>query len=286
LKQFEELARELCQEATGVDLSNKEARRAFHRSVMLMYRRLVKTGFQFRKDAQGEQLRECLRYLRKCAVSIGIKQSSAQFTIHGKSGFGQGLQSTVTILPDLTLGPNFEFGSEPDASGFMGAAKLHWAALRRRRYQDLAGNYGAKPHYVLAHLLNHNIGGSGLDPKNLVPFWATANTEMENVGENKLKEFVNEHGYTTRWSVICGPEVGMTHQRSQLLQAVLNANGAAAQAQLTGDARVQYDIILYEQHLPQFLTMSLKYDDFDGVEYEVGIPGVNNFVPMNIPALI
>ncbi|MBI1358561.1 MAG: hypothetical protein GC160_29850 [Acidobacteria bacterium] len=286
LKAFEELARDLCQEATGVDLTSKEAKRAFHLAVMKVYRALVKTGYQFRKDNEGLIVRECLRYLRRSAASIGVKESKVQFNLNASSGFGQGLQSTVTVIPDPGLGANFEFGSQPNPKGFLGSAGVQWKALVRRRYQDHWGNLGDKPHYVLAHLLNHNVGGSGLDPKNLVPFWATANTEMSNVAEEKLKEHVNENGYSVEWSVTCGPELGMTAKRSALLQQVLDDNGVGDPGGLTGDARVQYDILLYEQHLPKFLSMSLKYEDHDGVVFDVGLPMVNNFVPMNIPHLM
>ena len=286
LKEFQDLADGLVTEAGLVDLTDSVAWKRFHKAVMAIYYRLIKTGFQFRKDETGREIKLCLRQIRASAQRIGMQQSNSQFALHGDSAFGREVRSTVTMIPDPALGENFEFGSEPEPKHFTGSAQIMWAALKRRRYLDISGGLQNKNHYVLAHLLNHNVGGSGRDAKNLVPFWAAANTQMECNAENTLKEVVNEKGFRASWIVTCGPDMGMTDNRKALLQAILTRNSAASKDQLTGDERVRYDIVLYEQYLPQHLAITLKYWDFENQEHTVGISPVANFVPMNIPELV
>jgi hypothetical protein len=286
LKDFQNIADGLVTEAGLVDLTDSAAKKRFHKAVMRIYFRLIKTGFQFRRDDTGKQMKKCLRQVRASARVIGMQQSNAQFAVHGDSTFGRELRSTVTILPDTALGENFEFGSEPEPEWFLGTAKTMWEALKRRRYVDKSGALQNKNHYVLAHLLNHNVGGSGRDAKNLVPFWAAANTEMERTSENTLKDVVNSQGFRASWIVTCGPDMGMTDPRKALLQAILSRNSAASETQIIGDERVRYDIVLYEQYLPQYLSIALKYWDFENQEHTVGVSPVSNFVPMTIPELV
>jgi hypothetical protein len=98
--------------------------------------------------------------------------------------------------------------------------------------------------------MNHNVGGSGEDPENLVPLWASANTEMEREAEATLKQAVNDEGFTAQWQVDCNSPMGMTEERQSLLQQLLKNKGVTDKSGLKGDDQVRYDILLYEQHLP------------------------------------
>lgn len=286
LVEFEALAMQLAAESGTIDLTDKVAKKKFHRSIMLAYSRLIKSGFQFRKDESGKLLRKALRHLRACAKVIGMQQSQAQFALHANTNFGRELISTVTILPDPALGANFEFGSEPEPKHFIGEAATAWAALKQRRYVDKTGTLQNKCHYVLAHLLNHNVGGSGMDAKNLVPFWAAANTQMEAAAEDTLKTKVNVDGFRASWKVVCGPDMGLTPARQLLFDEILTRNSVTDKKDLKGADLTRYMILWYEQFLPQFLTITLKYFDLDDVESEKGVPSIPNFVPMTIPELV
>jgi hypothetical protein len=253
---------------------------------MRVYSHLNRTGYQFRQDKMGVHTKSCLRYLRETARKIGVKQSQVQFAPQPQTMFGMQVRSTLTMLPDPALGESFEFGSQPRPQKFLGHPAQMWEALRRRRYLDKSGLPQNKNHYVLAHLMNHNVGGSGEDPQNLVPLWASANTEMEREAEATLKQAVNDEGFTVQWQVDCNLPMGMTEERRSLLQKLLTNKGVNDISGLKGDDLVRYEILLYEQHLPQNLTIALSVTDHDGKVLNHPIPSIQNFVPMTIPELV
>jgi hypothetical protein len=204
-----------------------------------------------------------------------IDESSVQLQpLDPGTKLGTGLVSPggLTYIPDSALGVTF--GSAPDQKAIAIVAPP-WDILKRRTHErrPIAGQitvYGRKPHYVLAHLLNHNVNGSGADAQNVVPFFADANTEMANVAEKYLKELVL-NGFKVDYSISLGPAVGMTAGRTQAL------------ADCSND--IQRSIIDIEQHLPSYFTITLKAWNGTAWLTIVNAAQINNYVPETVPVV-
>jgi hypothetical protein len=200
-----------------------------------------------------------------------IEESSIILGLDPTLKMGNGLiANTLTCMPDPAW--HVTYGSVPDQKVIGMKAPL-WNVLKRRTYESKAPvRYGAKPHYVLAHLLNHNVNGPGDNPLNVVPFWAAANTQMAQQVEGHLKDLVLR-GLMVRYVISFGAAVGMTPGRSAALSNCTSQD--------------QTDIIEAEQHLPDSLTLTITYIDAStGAETVVVPPQViENFVPETVPLL-
>ncbi|MCB2076397.1 MAG: hypothetical protein KDE55_01735 [Novosphingobium sp.] len=207
--------------------------------------------------------------LRELMDLEGVPDSQIQLSLHPDHGMANGmLAPTLTCLP----GAGFPtFGTQPDQVIIGGAAPM-WNTLKRRRYENRGTTkYGSKPHYVLAHLLNHNLNGPGNDARNVVPFWATANTEMAREAEKQVKELVLM-GATVEYNIDLGPDVGMTQGRQQALAACQTQDEA--------------DIVDCEQYLPSHLRITCDVLLVSGQWQKVLDLTVNNFVPETVPAIL
>lgn len=217
------------------------------------------------------EIQDLIQRLRKVAANNGVIESVVHLGTDPNLKMGSGLTANpLTYMPDASLGATF--GSQPDQAVISSVAPL-WNTLKRRRYENpILTKYGAKPHYVLAHLLNHNLNGSGSDNKNVVPFWATANTEMANKVEKFAKELVLS-GVTTLYTINVGGPVGMTPGRTAAL------NNCTQQ--------IERDIIDAEQYLPANLVLSLKAKDVTNTWVTI-VPGqtVENYVPETVPSVM
>ena len=222
-------------------------------------------GMAIRDNVQ--QLIQRLRVL----MHGSIEESSIILGLDPNLKMGNGLiANTLTCMPDPAW--LVTYGSVPDQKVIGTKAPL-WEVLKRRTYESQAPvRYGAKPHYVLAHLLNHNVNGPGDNPRNVVPFWAAANTQMAQQVEGYLKDLVLM-GLTVRYVIDFGPAVGMTSGRATALGNC--------------STKAQADIIEAEQHLPAYLTLTITYIDANSGAETVIVPAhvINNYVPETVPLL-
>lgn len=188
-----------------------------------------------------------------------------------KMGTGLTTTSQLTYVPDPSLGTHV-YGSTPDQKE-IGKLAPPWTVVVKRRFVNPANPLavGKKPHYVLAHLINHNINGSGKDPKNVVPFYATSNTQMERVIEKHIKDLV-QHGLAAYYNIDLGPKVDMTAGRQQAHKNCM--------------MQEQRDIIETEQYLPQWLEATVKVWTSTGAWQTIVPPTkIMNFVPETVPVI-
>lgn len=232
------------------------------------------------KDAQIE---DWLLRLRKVMKAEGLQESQIVQSQESHTKLADGVNApTLSILPDSALG--WTFGCKPDDAVISGKSEA-WKYLKRRPYQDKSGKLGKKPHYVLAHMINDNLNGSGRDPKNLLPLWATANTQMEKSAEKYLKDVVLM-GLPAAWTIVTGPQYGLAYVQPILDQILKNAGvSKAASLSTTSQEYIQYKIVEYEQYLPTKLTMTAEVIH-NGVKHSViNNEEVDNYVPLTIPIL-
>lgn len=200
----------------------------------------------------------------------GLPESSVVLGLDPNHLMGNGLVANpLTCLPDPAWGVTF--GSTPDQA-LIGQAAPMWNILKRRAFEarGVLTRYGAKPHYVLAHLLNHNLNGPGDEERNVVPFWATANTAMAKQAECYVKELV-QNGVQVSYTVHPGPAVGMTPGR---------------QAALALCDPAQAEVIDCEQYLPAYLRIECSALDASGSWVPVVAVTIDNYVPETVPYLI
>ncbi|MEI2781217.1 MAG: hypothetical protein V9H25_08110 [Candidatus Competibacter sp.] len=188
---------------------------------------------------------------------------------HHRMGTGL-IADPLTCLPDHRL--RVTFGSVPDQDEIGRLAPV-WNILKRRAYenQGVLTQYGAKPHYVLAHLLNHNLNGSGEEPKNMVPFWAASNTQMAKQAEKYVKELVLQ-GVEVKYNITCGQPVGMTPGRLAL-QPLCDPE--------------QWELVEAEQWLPRsFIITCDAWDSAQNDWVRVVNETIDNYVPETVPYLL
>jgi hypothetical protein len=215
-----------------------------------------------------------IQRIRAKALALGLVEESGVTLspVDGGHKMGTGLVTTsaLTCIPDPSLGPH-RYGSQPNTDE-IGRVAPPWEKLKRRVYEkSVAGviTYMKKPHYVLAHLINHNINGSGSDANNVAPFYAAANTEMSNHVEKYLTELV-QRCVPVHYTIVAGPAVGMTEGRKLAL-----ANC---------ETELQREIIEIEQHLAAYLTITLKAQNDKGEWVTiVNARQIDNYVPETVP---
>lgn len=239
-----------------------------------MHTRLL-SDFDIYNRRGDTRVMDLAKRLRKVAsLNKLVKVSSVQLLpLHSGHGMGTGLttKDTLTFLPDPSLYGADAFGSQPDQRVIGGLAPL-WKDLKKRRHVGrLTGAIGRKTHYVLAHLLNHQVNGSGADPANVVPFYADSNTAMAVQVEVHLKELVHL-GIPVSYNITMGAAVGMTPGRQAAWAAC--------------ETKEQQAVIDAEQHLPDSIVLSLAALDGTGVWHQIVAPQrIDNFVPETVPTI-
>lgn len=260
-----------------------------------MYRRIWSKYVEGNFSAALSYMQGWMERIRDMAVSEGVKESDVALTWDVNVNLSNGLNATcLTLIPDTNLG--VRFGSVPDQT-IIGVSAPAWTKFKRRCYESTTGALGAKPHYVLAHMLNHNLNGSGSDAHNVTPFWATANTQMAKLAEKQLKEFV-WRGFETQYSISFGPLVGFAARRP-ILEQILTNNGVTIpvgcldpvllklKSKLGGNALLQFEIVELEQHLTTYLKIEAKAYDPSTASWIVVVDvQIDNFVPNTIPTLM
>jgi hypothetical protein len=219
--------------------------------------------------ANSPQVQPLIQKLR-AVMADKLEETTVQLWLNPDHLMGSRLVAApLTVMPDTSRGVSF--GSVPDQKIIAQLAPA-WAILKRRAYETKGTltKYGAKPHYVLAHFLNHNLNGSGADAKNVVPLWGAANTDMAKRVEKFVKELV-QRGATARYYITCGAAVGMSAKR-KALKAKCNAD--------------QWALIEAEQHLPQNLVIEFDvYDHQNNAWVNVLKETIDNYVPETVPYL-
>ena len=211
--------------------------------------------------------------VRQLAVNQGFIQQSAVTLqpVHAQHRMGTGLVTTglLTFLPDPTISGAGGFGSQPDQVVIANLAPM-WALLKQRvQVKQATGTLGKTTHYVLAHLLNHQVNGSGALPANVVPFSGDGNKLMARQAESHLKQMV-QMGLQVNYSIAFEPAVGMTPGRASALASCTT--------------KLQRDIVTAEQYLPAALIITLSVLQHDNTMLTI-LPGLRipNFVPETVP---
>jgi hypothetical protein len=236
-----------------------------------------------KKSSQAKAVEAYMRRIRVLAGAAGLAKSRVTLTRGAHIAFTGGMQApTLTFIPDPKLG--VEFGSAPDQTA-VGVAAPEWNVLKCRYYEMPGGGYGAKNHYVLAHMLNHHLNGSGANALNLIPFWGGANTEMSAKIEEVVKQYVNM-GVEVDYRITLGPHYGAGYVEGTL-DDILEANHVDNPADLNKKAKLQYDIVEMEQFLPRYIRGLAKAKNPSDGKWVVIVNNVkvDNFVPQTIPEL-
>jgi len=234
------------------------------------------TDFDIYNRKGDTTVQDLAKRVRKIAKANNVVKVSSitLLPLNAKTKMGQGLvtKDALTFLPDPSLYGAEAFGSQPDQKRITQLAPL-WGVLKKRRQVKAVDNsIGKKPHYVLAHLLNHQVNGSGADPANVVPFSSDRNTEMALTVEVFLKDLV-QRGVPVRYTIQLEAAVGMTPGRQ-----------AARNDCTTNEQRA---IIDAEQHLPAALVLSLAALDASSNNWLPIVSGkrIENFVPETVPVI-
>mgnify|MGYP001182305022 FL=1 len=233
----------------------------------------IMSDFDIYNRKGGSPVQALAKRIRKVAAAHHLVEVS-KVTLNPPStahGMGTGLVTTgvLSYLPDPSLYGADAFGSQPDQQAIAALAPM-WGALKKRRHVGAGGKIGKKTHYVLAHLLNHQVNGSGADVKNVVPFAADANTQMARQVEAFLKDLV-QNGIPVRYTIQMTGAVGMTPGRATALAACTTADQRA--------------VINAEQHLPSALLITLEA--FDGTAWHTicNAHRIDNIVPETVPVI-
>jgi hypothetical protein len=223
--------------------------------------------------AQKKPWQGFIQRLRNVMVSENFLEASNVHLLKSPyTNMGGGLNpSEVSLIPDAALGVTF--GSVPNQLVIANKADC-WKNVKKRCYEDKTGKLGRKPHYVLAHLLNHNLNGPGDNELNVVPFWAAANSDMAKKIEKGVKDLVSR-GVVVTYTITCGDPMKKLPAYTEWFKTV---NGSEA----------QMDVLRWEQELPQYLSFSATATDKLGTTVNVVQPGtqIPNFVPMTLPTLM
>jgi hypothetical protein len=127
----------------------------------------------------------------------------------GLSDHGYGTSVLVDRFPPATKIPQ---GSKPGSLD-----ETHYKVLNRRRYKT------GSPYYVKGHLLNHNIGGTGTDWKNLTPLTQAANnrglTSMLWEFEDPVKKAVDKNWEVTKFNVMATDPIKRSDELKELRKA-------------------------------------------------------------------
>lgn len=221
--------------------------------------------------AHIDPVQSLIQRLRALMSAGTLPDSSVVLGLDPNHLMGNGLVANpLTCLPDPAWGVTF--GSTPNQA-LIGILAPMWDILKRRAFEarGVLTRYGAKPHYVLAHLLNHNLNGPGDQATNVLPFWATANTAMAKQAECYVTELV-QSGVQVQYTVDPGPAVGMTPGRQALL-AHCDADQAA--------------LVRCEQHLPAYLRIECAaWDAGSGTWVNIVNVTIDNYVPETVPYLM
>lgn len=225
--------------------------------------------------AAKEPWQSFIQRLRKVMVREGfLAESEIHLIKSPHTEMGGGLnQSEVSIIPDPALGT--PFGSVPDQQVIADKAEC-WSVVKRRNYVNMRGGLMAKPHYVLAHLLNHNLNGPGDNELNVIPFWAGANTDMSKKVEERVKALVL-CGVTVTYTIVCGDPMKLDAGYKLWNEST----------QISGISEQKIEILQWELELPQDLKFSATATDGSGTTVNLVLPNtpIANFVPRTVPII-
>jgi hypothetical protein len=143
-----------------------------------------------------------------------------------------------------------------------GVGDKYYGVLNRRRYKT------GSAYYVKGHLLNHNIGGTGKDWKNLTPLTQVANNRgldsMLHSFENKVKDAVDKGWSVTKFSVVAKGTLDRSSELGKLKTA------RSAEKPLSDKRKAWYDgieaVLQAEQHIAPAVDCSVVIKDDTGAQ--------------------
>lgn len=137
----------------------------------------------------------------------------------------------------------------------------YYDVLNRRRYKT------GSAYYVKGHLLNHNIGGTGKDWKNLTPLTQIANNRghesMLREFETPVKEAVEKGWTVTKFKVLAKDKINRSSELSQLRTA-RNQEKPKADKRQKWFAGIE-KVLQAEEHIPVTVKCSVVIVDKTGV---------------------
>ena len=258
----------------------------FQTLLVALYARLYKACKEGNKSRASANLMLCLEKLRGAALLAGVGTCSKITQLYDTTtGFGTGVVADpLTFIPDKNImdSRHWEpFGSAPDKDRVIVTAPS-WAYLVRRSCEDknIPPKIKKTTHYVLGHLINDNLNGSGGDSYNLTPLWEVANKLMSSEIEEVAKEAVS-NGFTVTFIIKPGGKKG---DRKAVLEKVLDAHEVTDFDHLPDDGKIQYEIVKAERDLLMYLIIVLIAKDEDGNTANK-IVKIENYIPDTVPVL-
>ena len=177
-------------------------------------------------------------------------------------GLSQGYGTSVKIdrFPPKEKIPK---GSTPS----VGTSGTTYDDLNKRRSSS-----GGSSYYVKGHLLNHNIGGTGHDWKNLTPLTQVANNRgsesMLHKFETKVKDAAKhtKHWEVSNFFVKVGARINRSNELADLRNDQKNEKPKSKERQKWYASRES--VLLAEQHIPKTVECSAEVKDDKGNQQE------------------
>jgi ribosomal protein S20 len=177
-----------------------------------------------------------------------------KFSALSTRGYGTGV--VVTRFPPKKQIPA---GSTP------GVDSDYYKVLNTRRYAT------GSAYYVKGHLLNHNIGGTGKDWKNLTPLTQTANNRgqesMLREFEKPVKEAIDKGWTVTNFQVLAASTINRAAEIASL-KAAKAAEKPSPKSKRESWYTAINNVLLEEQFIPAQVTCSVEIVDKKGVKQE------------------
>ncbi|WP_418320188.1 eCIS core domain-containing protein [Piscinibacter sakaiensis] len=243
----------LDEQEAGADAAKRtriETARTTHRSLLAKMRTAVPAGAAAGAGPADADAAEIVRLTHELAgiarELIGGDAASAS-TAPVFGGLQGGMGRSVRVDRLTSVHPP---GDQPSVSGGL------WDTLGRRRQ-------GGTTYYIMGHLLNHHLGGTGSSWANLTPMTGSMNTTFSSRFEERAKQRVHDQNVALRFEASVRFGRGARTAEQQRLRATANPD----------DALVA-DIIAAEQHVPTQVSAS-------AADLGDGPPGTSPVAPFN-----
>ena len=164
------------------------------------------------EDEKMKRMRELVDQLSKLTGALFTGQKPPCSTEGNGLAFGKPLpveKFGTSMQAELLTNIKMPDGSVPSVSG-----SDSFNILNQRKK-------GAGSYYVLGHLLNHNLGGTGKEWKNLTPLTREANSQHEHIAEARVKNAVKA-GNIVYYEVKTVYDRGAAVNKDKKIQAIMN----------------------------------------------------------------
>jgi phage-related protein len=180
-------------------------------------------------------------------------------SVHGSSGFATSMSIDVLSM----LHPP---GSEPAVTN------RHWESLRKRK-----SSAGGRTYYVLGHLLNNRLGGSGTTWQNLSPLRQEDNQDHERRVERPIKEAVEATGAENK---IFAYDVAPSYVSSLISSSAVNVT--SSQVAPGQDPAVVSEVRNAERYIPVSFRCQAVELDKTTLEPKTGGQQIRESIPNRI----